>query len=180
MALAVIAAAFLLTATMAWGVIRAKSGPLLSPEDRAPADWPFSFQLPAEFSAPDVDAIPPRDPELIGYDQRRMFRAADGRWLVVAWREATSANLVADAMRELMRSARPMEEFDIEIERALGTRDPNWTLRIRPGGEDGSKYLVGNELPGGRSVLIVYRLRAGIGGRDDRILREVCDSVRVK
>jgi len=178
--MAVMAVAFLLTVTMAWGVIRAKGGTLLSSEDRAPANWPFSFQLPAEFSTPDVNAIPPRDPELIGYDQRRMFRSADGRWVIVAWREASSANLVTDAMRQFIRSSRPMEETDIEIERAAKTRDPNWTLRIRPSGADGAKFLAENELPGGRSLLIVYRIRADVCARDDRVLREVCDSVRVK
>lgn len=175
LALLIVAISSALVAALAGSVISSKSAPILADVDAAPAGWPISFKVPADFE--ETTAIRPLqlDKSLVSDTRRLIFKSKSdaGRRLGVGYRASEEINEIMDAtMQFVERTTAGPNEIHEPI--AIPTIDPNWEV-IRKTRPDSVTYLATLVMPDRSMVRIVYT-----GSRNQRLLTAVCDSVEMR
>jgi len=178
LALIIVAVSSALVAAMAGSVIRHKSAPLLAIAEAAPANWPISFKLPADFEETTAIRASQLDSGLVAATRRVIFknRTDASKRIGVGYRASHEVNEIMDATLDFVeRAASDGKEAREQIE--IPTADPNWMVmrRLRP---DSVTYLATLIMPD-RSVVRIAYATASPSARDRRLLVAICDSVAV-
>ena len=179
LALIIVALSSAMVAGFAGAVVNYKATPTLATENRAPSDWPITFQLPSDFEETSAVRAKQLDAGLESYPRRIIFKNhADARKRIgIGHRKAAEGNELVDAFMAM--TERTVSDASEKVESVeLPVSDREWRI-IRKARGDTMTYMATLPLAD-RSIVRIAYITPSPGTKDRRILAAVCNSVAAR